>query len=105
MLVVRPASEAYLPRALEASADQYGSIGVAFTYLAVLYVFAFVFLAAAIIGNVIAEDQGRLGQFIRRGGADSDGRPGWAGRASGVRGGLVRSCRTSGCVVTYSHAR
>jgi membrane protein len=68
MLVVRPASEAYLPRALEASADQYGSIGVAFTYLAVLYVFAFVFLAAAIIGNVIAEDQGRLGQFIRRGG-------------------------------------
>jgi hypothetical protein len=26
-----------------------------------------VFLAAAIIGNVIAEDQGRLGQFIRRG--------------------------------------
>jgi hypothetical protein len=33
MLVVRPAGEAYLPRALEESADQYGSIGVAFTYL------------------------------------------------------------------------
>jgi uncharacterized BrkB/YihY/UPF0761 family membrane protein len=67
MLVVRPASDAYLPRALEASADQYGPIGVAFTYLAVLYVFSFTFLAAAIIGNVIAEDQGRLGQYIRRG--------------------------------------
>ncbi len=67
MLVVRPASEAYLPRALEESADQYGSIGVAFTYLASLYVVAFVFLATAIIGNVIAEDQGRLGQFIRHG--------------------------------------
>jgi membrane protein len=67
MLVVRPASEAYLPRALEDSADQYGSIGVAFTYLASLYVVSFVLLAAAIIGNVIAEDDGRLGQFIRRG--------------------------------------
>jgi len=75
MLVARPASEAYLPRALEESADQYGSIGVAFTYLASLYVVSLVFLATAIIGSVIAEDQGRLGQFIRRGGADSDGRP------------------------------
>ncbi len=67
MLVVRPASEAYLPRALEESADQYGSIGVAFTYLASLYVLSFVFLAAGIIGNVIAEDEGRLGRFIRHG--------------------------------------
>ena len=67
MLVARPAYEAYLPRALEESADQYGSIGVAFTYLAALYVVSFIFLAAAIIGNVIAEDEGRLGQFIRRG--------------------------------------
>jgi membrane protein len=67
MLVARPAYEAYLPRALEESADQYGSIGVAFTYLAALYVVSLIFLAAAIIGNVIAEDQGRLGQFIRRG--------------------------------------
>ncbi len=68
MLAVRPASEAYLPRALEESADQYGSIGVAFTYLATLYTLSLVFLAAAIIGNVIAEDPGGLGQFIRRGG-------------------------------------
>ncbi len=68
MLAVRPVYEAYLPRALEESADQYGSIGVAFTYLATLYTLSFVFLAAAIIGNVIAEDQGGLGQFIRRGG-------------------------------------
>jgi uncharacterized BrkB/YihY/UPF0761 family membrane protein len=92
MLVVRPASEAYLPRALEASADQYGSIGVAFTYLAVLYVFSFIFLAAAIIGNVIAEEQGRLGQFIRRGGADSDERP--APTFRGPRQGMT-------CLSTY----
>jgi membrane protein len=51
MLVARPAYEAYLPRALEKSADQYGSIGVAFTYLAALYVVSFIFLAAAIIGT------------------------------------------------------
>jgi membrane protein len=66
-LVVRPASEAYLRRALEDSADQFGSIGVAFTYLAWLYVVSFVFLAAAVTGNVIAEDRGRLGEFVRRG--------------------------------------
>lgn len=68
MMVVRPASVAYLPNALEESADRYGTIGVAFTYLACLYVLSFTFLAAAIIGNVIAEDQGRLGLYIRRGG-------------------------------------
>jgi len=88
MLVVRPASEAYLPRALEASADQYGSIGVAFTYLAVLYVFAFIFLAAAIIGNVIAEDQGRLGQFIRRGGPTQTEDPAGPGEPAESAAGL-----------------
>jgi membrane protein len=88
MLVVRPASEAYLPRALEASADQYGSIGVAFTYLAVLYVFAFIFLAAAIIGNVIAVDQGRLGQFIRRGGPTQTEDPAGPGEPAESAAGL-----------------
>ena len=96
MLVVRPAGEAYLPRALEESADQYGSIGVAFTYLAWLYVASLVFLAAAIIGNVIAEDEGRLGQFIRAE-ADSDRRHNWARRASGVvGGGFVRRLEVVG---------
>jgi membrane protein len=65
MLVGRPASSAYLPRALEQSADQYGSIGVAFTYLASLYAVSFVFLATQILGSVVADDQGGLGKFIR----------------------------------------
>lgn len=73
MLLVRPTSNAFLPRALEDSAEQYGTIGVAFTYLAWLYVLSFTFLATAIIGNVIAEDQGWLGRFIRRGPARTDG--------------------------------
>lgn len=65
MLVVRPVSAAWLPRALETSADRFGSIGVAFTYLAWLYVAAFCFLAAAVVGRVIAADEGRIGRWIR----------------------------------------
>ena len=67
LLGMRPAAEAFLPRALEESAARYGSIGVAFTYLAWLYVVSLLFLATAIIGNAVAEDQGRLGGFIRHG--------------------------------------
>lgn len=65
MLVVRPASDAWLPRALEASAERYGPIGLAFTYLAWLYVVAFVFIATAVLGQVIASDRGRIGEWIR----------------------------------------
>jgi membrane protein len=79
MLVARPASEAYLPRALEESADRYGTIGVAFTYLAWLYVASFIFLAAAVLGNVIAEDRGRLGQLIRGGVPTRTGEPSYSG--------------------------
>jgi membrane protein len=65
MLVVRPASEVYLPRALSTSAERYGSIGVAFTYLAWLYVVAFCFLLTGVMGKVIVTDRGRLGRWIR----------------------------------------
>jgi membrane protein len=65
MLVVRPASAAFLPRALETSADRYGTIGVAFTYIAWLYVMSFCFLGATLIGEVIATDEGWLGRLIR----------------------------------------
>ena len=65
MLFVRPASAVWLPRALDVSADRYGSIGVAFTYLAWLYVVAFCFLAASVMGQVVTTDTGWLGQWIR----------------------------------------
>lgn len=65
MLVVRPASAVWLPRALDSSADRYGSIGVAFTYLAWLYVVAFCVLATAVVGQAIAMDPGWLGRRIR----------------------------------------
>ena len=65
MIAVRPATQAWLPGALEASADRYGSIGVAFTYLTWLYVASFCFLATALLGQVIATDPGTLGRRVR----------------------------------------
>ena len=65
MLFVRPASALWLPVALEASAGRYGSIGVAFTYLAWLYVVAFCVLLSAVLGQVIAVDRGWLGAWLR----------------------------------------
>ncbi len=65
MLFVRPASTVYLPHALSASAERYGSIGVAFTYIAWLYVVAFCFLLTGVMGKVIATDEGRVGSWIR----------------------------------------
>jgi membrane protein len=64
MLGVRPASAVWLPRALEVSADRYGSIGVAFTYLAWLYVVSFCVLATAVLGQVIGVDRGWFGRWI-----------------------------------------
>ncbi|HET6918468.1 MAG TPA: YhjD/YihY/BrkB family envelope integrity protein, partial [Jiangellaceae bacterium] len=72
MLAVRPASSVFLPRALDVSADRYGTIGVAFTYIAWLYAISLCFLVAALVGEVIATDQGLLGRWIR-GGADESG--------------------------------
>lgn len=65
MLLVRPMSALWLPRALETSADRFGSIGVAYTYLAWLYVVSFCFLATAVIGRVVATDDGWIGRWIR----------------------------------------
>jgi membrane protein len=64
MIFVRPASAAWLPRALDVSAERYGSIGVAFTYLAWLYVVAFCFLAASVMGQVVTTDTGWFGQWL-----------------------------------------
>ncbi len=77
MLVVRPASGVLLPRALDESAQRYGPIGVAFTFLAYLYVIAFIFLSCSIVGMAVTEDEGRLGQAIR-----GDARPSTVPRPS-----------------------
>jgi membrane protein len=61
----QPAVSAFLPRALQASAAHYGTIGVAFTFISYLYVLSFVYLATACAGHVIATDPGRIGRWIR----------------------------------------
>jgi len=58
MLAVRPAGAVYLPRALQSSYDRYGTIGLAFTYIGWLYVMAFCLLLTAVLGRVIAQDDG-----------------------------------------------
>jgi membrane protein len=65
MLVVRPAGSVYLPRALASSAERYGTIGVAFTYIGWLYVVSFCVVMTAILGQVIAQDEGLLGRLVR----------------------------------------
>jgi membrane protein len=65
MLVVRPLGSVYMPRALATSADRYGTIGVAFTYIGWLYVVAFCVLVSAILGQVLALDEGIVGRVIR----------------------------------------
>jgi membrane protein len=81
MLFVRPASRTWLPKALDVSAERYGSIGVAFTYLAWLYVVSFCLLLAAVIGQVVATDHASVGRWIRgeRAARPDGGRAGRAG--------------------------
>lgn len=65
MALVRPAAEVWLPWALDVSAERYGPIGMAFTYLAWLYVVAFTFVATAVLGQVVVTDDGAVGQRLR----------------------------------------
>lgn len=65
MAFVRPAAEVWLPWALDVSSERYGPIGMAFTYLAWLYVVAFVFIACAVLGQVVVSDEGRAGAWLR----------------------------------------
>ena len=65
MLAVRPVGSIYLPLALQSSAERYGTIGVAFTYIGWLYVVAFCLLLAATAGHVVGRDEGALGRLIR----------------------------------------
>ncbi|GAB1693618.1 YhjD/YihY/BrkB family envelope integrity protein [Krasilnikovia sp. M28-CT-15] len=67
MLFLRPAGSIFLPIALRSSADRYGTIGVAFTYIGWLYVVAFCLLLTSVIGQVVAQDEGALGRLARGG--------------------------------------
>jgi membrane protein len=45
--------------------QQFGLLGVAFTLFSWLSACSFIIVVATVVGAVLAEDPGRLGQFIR----------------------------------------
>jgi membrane protein len=69
MVGVRAGGAIYLPRALTSSADRYGTIGLAFTYIGWLYVLSFCLLLTAILAGVLhPPDQERQDQLADAGG-------------------------------------
>jgi membrane protein len=65
LMVMGYASQIYMPLALTSSANRFGPIGVAFTYLSWLFAMAFVIVVATVVGHVVATDEGRLGRLVR----------------------------------------
>jgi membrane protein len=63
--VLRRLSAFYLPTLVASSQQQYGFLGVAFTLYSWLSASAFIIVVATVVGAVLAEDPGRLGQLIR----------------------------------------
>jgi membrane protein len=67
VLLAHPVTERYLTTAVETSAERYGPIGVAFTYLTYLYCVSWALLGTAVLGRVIVIDPGLVGRLIRGG--------------------------------------
>jgi membrane protein len=63
--VLRRLSAFYLPTLVTSNQQQYGVLGVAFTLFTWLSASAFAIVVATVVGAVLAEDPGRLGQLIR----------------------------------------
>jgi membrane protein len=65
LAVLRRLSAIYLPALVASNQQQYGLLGVAFTLYSWLSATAFIIVVATVIGAVLAEDPGRLGQLLR----------------------------------------
>ena len=63
--VLRRLSAFYLPTLVANNQQQYGLLGVAFTLFSWLSASAFIIVVATVVGAVLAEDPGRIGQRIR----------------------------------------
>jgi membrane protein len=63
--VLRRLSAIYLPALVASNLQQYGLLGVAFTLYSWLSACAFIVVVATVVGAVLAEDPGRLGQLLR----------------------------------------
>ena len=63
--VLRRLSAIYLPALVTSNQQQFGLLGVAFTLYSWLSACSFIIVVATVVGAVLAEDPGRLGQFLR----------------------------------------
>ena len=54
----------YLPRALVSASQQFGALGIAFTYIGWLFIVAFVLVCSTVLGAVLARDESRLARLI-----------------------------------------
>ena len=63
--VLRRLSAIYLPALVASNQQQFGLLGVAFTLYSWLSACSFIIVVATVVGAVLAEDPGRLGQFLR----------------------------------------
>lgn len=70
-LVARVSQALWLPRALAASEERYGALGVAFTYLSLLYVMAWGLIAALALGAALVRVEGPVRRWAERSGASS----------------------------------
>jgi membrane protein len=65
MVVLSGVGHIYVPRTLDAAANQFGSLGVAFTYITWLFVLSFALVLATILGAVIVRDEGWFARLLR----------------------------------------
>jgi membrane protein len=65
ILLAHPVAQRYLSTAMQTSAERFGPIGVAFTYLTYLYCVSWALLGTAVLGRVIVIDPGLVGRLIR----------------------------------------
>jgi membrane protein len=86
VVIVRPVTSALLPVALDNSSARYGAVGIAFTYITWLYLLAFAFLGAAVIGHVVATDEAWLGRLVRGESAGRNERAGTSDDQSRIAG-------------------
>jgi len=63
--LINVAAGIYLPRAFDAAARQFGSLGIAFTYLSWLFVLGFGLIVTIVVGRVLWSDEGWLGHRLR----------------------------------------
>jgi membrane protein len=64
MIVISVASGIYLPHALVSASRQYGSLGIAFTYISWLFIVAVALVCSTVLGAVLADDESRLARLI-----------------------------------------